>query len=540
MKNIIFTSRGSEGLEIERIDGDSLEWSICESGMFFLDGNSVAPANWCYNPDDGKVYGYLNLAGVSETTRGIYEGIISDDRLNLTWNETALFENISVDNGPTEDFFNGDPDEGKGIQISCNGPNIYILYSTVEGIFGTEYFLYKYVIATNTFSYIEIPFNADFSVEYSGDPNFQCKWVAMEWDGDNRLYIVMSAASMEENVLYRFDIDTETFTRLADVPMDYVSASWENKGVNGLCYFPNLLVLSTVAGYIWDYVIDTDTWTRRTPLESIGHAELFPEGGIYKLDDTKALVLRRYASAGLSSGDYIYNINDYGEILIDNTPPNPPYGGWPGGVSVPFVEGNSLTFCEVQFPTGISRGATGGPVFSTVVITAASGHEQRNAQWSNSRRKWNVAHGLRSNAQRDELIKFFLARRGMFQGFRFKDWSDFKVLSSTPEDMELITSNDFQLVKRYTSGGVTITRNIVKPVAESVRIWDGTDEVLTGWSVNLSTGVVTFEINPLYLPAASFEFDVPARFDTDEMNWSQEESTFGNWNGIPVVELLSE
>lgn len=199
-----------------------------------------------------------------------------------------------------------------------------------------------------------------------------------------------------------------------------------------------------------------------------------------------------------------------------------------------------MSFCEVQMPTGISKGAAGGPLFSTIIVSSASGSEQRIAQWSQGRRKWDVTHALRNNTQRDELIAFYIARRGMLDGFRFKDWSDFRVSAATPEDMELVTSTTFQLAKRYVSGGVTILRLITKPVADTVRVWNGTDEVLTGFTYDTSTGIVTFDDAPDYLPSASFEFDVPARFDTDSMNWSQDETTFGSWQSVPIVEIINE
>lgn len=199
-----------------------------------------------------------------------------------------------------------------------------------------------------------------------------------------------------------------------------------------------------------------------------------------------------------------------------------------------------MSFCEIQMPTGISRGATGGPVFSSVVVSSASGNEQRIAQWSQGRRKWDVSHALRNNTQRDELIDFFTARRGMFEGFRFKDWSDFRILPANSSDADMITTTTFQLVKRYISGGVTILRKITKPVDGTLRIWDGSTEITTGWIINNSTGVITFDDAPDYLPSASFEFDVPARFNTDEMNWSQEETTFGSWNSVPIIEIVNE
>ena len=43
-----------------------------------------------------------------------------------------------------------------------------------------------------------------------------------------------------------------------------------------------------------------------------------------------------------------------------------------------------------------------------------------------ARGRWDVASGLKKQAQIDELIAFFRARRGKAYGFRFKDWTDYK------------------------------------------------------------------------------------------------------------------
>jgi uncharacterized protein (TIGR02217 family) len=40
--------------------------------------------------------------------------------------------------------------------------------------------------------------------------------------------------------------------------------------------------------------------------------------------------------------------------------------------------------------------------------------------------RWDVASGLKKQAQIDELIAFIRARRGKAYGFRFKDWTDYK------------------------------------------------------------------------------------------------------------------
>jgi uncharacterized protein (TIGR02217 family) len=69
-------------------------------------------------------------------------------------------------------------------------------------------------------------------------------------------------------------------------------------------------------------------------------------------------------------------------------------------------------FHEVRFPDNIAYGATGGPEFATTVVATGAGHEKRNINWAQARGRWDVASGLEKQAQIDELIAFFRARRG--------------------------------------------------------------------------------------------------------------------------------
>lgn len=195
-------------------------------------------------------------------------------------------------------------------------------------------------------------------------------------------------------------------------------------------------------------------------------------------------------------------------------------------------------FAEVQFPTDISYGATGGPMFLTDVVTTISGHEQRNSKWSQSRAKYNVASGVKTETQWQALIAFFRARRGKAVGFRFKDWSDYKV-ESVQIGVGDDSTTEFQLVKIYSSGPVAVSRDITKPVAGSVDIY--VDSILqsSGVSVDTTTGVVTFSTPPTTdeVITADFEFDVPVRFDTDEMAVSMDSFDAGNWSSIPLIEV---
>ena len=82
-----------------------------------------------------------------------------------------------------------------------------------------------------------------------------------------------------------------------------------------------------------------------------------------------------------------------------------------------------MAFHEVRFPDNISRGARGGPERRTQIVELASGDEERNASWANSRRRYDVAYGIRRADDLATVVAFFEARNGRLHGFRFKDWT---------------------------------------------------------------------------------------------------------------------
>ncbi|CTQ34413.1 hypothetical protein JAN5088_03209 [Jannaschia rubra] len=101
------------------------------------------------------------------------------------------------------------------------------------------------------------------------------------------------------------------------------------------------------------------------------------------------------------------------------------------------------------------------------------------------------------------------------------------------------TMTAFHLVKRYTSGAQSWTRTIAKPVTGSVRIAVGGVEQPSGWSVDTTTGLVNFDTAPGSGVAitASFEFDVPVRFDSDALDVTLDLERLGSITSIPLLEL---
>ena len=191
-----------------------------------------------------------------------------------------------------------------------------------------------------------------------------------------------------------------------------------------------------------------------------------------------------------------------------------------------------MSFVEVQFPSDISYGATGGPMFLTDVVATVSGHEQRNSKWSQARARYNVASGVKTETQWQALIAFFRARRGKAVGFRFKDWGDFKAVN---QPLLSLGGTQYQLVKQYVSGAVVSERIITKPVAGTVKLYRNSLLQASGWSIDATTGIITTSLTGTL--TVDFDFDVPVRFDTDELALSLDSFNAGSWNNIPLIEV---
>jgi uncharacterized protein (TIGR02217 family) len=210
-----------------------------------------------------------------------------------------------------------------------------------------------------------------------------------------------------------------------------------------------------------------------------------------------------------------------------------------------------LSFHEVQFPTDISKGSSGGPERRTDIVTLRSGFEERNTIWANSRRRYDASFGLRSLDDLYQVIQFFEARSGKLHSFRWKDWMDYRsgspVFTATSTDQLIGVGTGalatFQLVKRYTSGGINWDRIIKKPVAGTVLIQVAgvLKTIGTHYTVDDTTGIITFQAGSIPTPGqnvkAGFWFDVPVRFDTDFLNLSIEAFEAGSVPSIDILEV---
>jgi uncharacterized protein (TIGR02217 family) len=202
-------------------------------------------------------------------------------------------------------------------------------------------------------------------------------------------------------------------------------------------------------------------------------------------------------------------------------------------------------FDDVRFPIALGRAASVEPAFSTSVVTAAGGAEQRNSDWSDARLRFDAGPGVRGQAELETLIAFFRARRGAAVAFRFEDPFDHSSNGMTGEpeagDQPLGvgdgTQTEFALVKTY---GAQV-RRITRPVAGTVRVSVAGEERTSGWTLG-PLGTLRFDAPPAAGAEvrAGFRFDVPVRFADDRLSLSRTTFAAGEAPSVPLIEVRED
>lgn len=210
-----------------------------------------------------------------------------------------------------------------------------------------------------------------------------------------------------------------------------------------------------------------------------------------------------------------------------------------------------MAFHEIRFPDDISFNSRGGPGFNTIVTALDSGYEQLSSRWESPRWRYNARYGVKRLDQLMFVIEFYIARTGIANGFRYKDFLDFTTADdhrSSPnfDDIQIGVGDGsrktFQLKKEYISGPITFSRVLNKPVSGTVSVaLDGIPQG-GGWSVDTTTGIITFTTAPsnTISVTAGCEFDVPVRF-SDEIDEALQASIDSFDSGavpdIPLIEF---
>lgn len=208
------------------------------------------------------------------------------------------------------------------------------------------------------------------------------------------------------------------------------------------------------------------------------------------------------------------------------------------------------SFHNVRLSRRVLVNARGGPSFKTSIVETASGDEFRNVEWSKTRGKWEIAYTDDIDVI-NEIVAFFYARQGRAYGFRFRDWADYRV------DCDFAAGDGtlkvFQAAKVYISGDYSFNRpltRLVSPVKVYQSPKTGVDGlgnptygpravVASGVTVDVDKGTVTFDTAPADgdLIGVACEFDVPVRFDVDELPTTMISQTLVSLDSVPIIEI---
>ena len=211
-----------------------------------------------------------------------------------------------------------------------------------------------------------------------------------------------------------------------------------------------------------------------------------------------------------------------------------------------------MAFHDVQLPTQIEKGASGGPMFKTTILALANGHERRNIDWEKTRASYDVGYGIQEKEDFDDIIAFFYARQGRAHSFRFKDWTDFELASQQIGTTDTSTAT-FQIYKDYTSGATTFARTLYKPLASgwtvlvnavSQTVVYDTAPAIGEVSIATLTGILTLGATHAattgHAVVVTGEFDIPVRFNTDSLQLNAETWNAAAIPAIPLVEVRGE
>lgn len=203
------------------------------------------------------------------------------------------------------------------------------------------------------------------------------------------------------------------------------------------------------------------------------------------------------------------------------------------------------SFDDALYPFALGRSTAVAPEFSTSISVTASGHERRNALWSDARMHFDVGPGIRSEAELAELIAFFRARHGAARGFRISDPFDHSSngMTGAPTAFDQLLGNgdglkaDFQLVKSYGTGPEPQVRPITRPRGDSLLVSVG-GATTSDWTLE-PRGVIRFTTAPPNGAEvrAGFLFDVPVRFAEDRIDIAGVNFAAGEAPSIPLIEL---
>lgn len=203
-----------------------------------------------------------------------------------------------------------------------------------------------------------------------------------------------------------------------------------------------------------------------------------------------------------------------------------------------------MTFHNVRLPDNVEKGAIGGALFNTSKIPLVSGRNRKNINWSQRLGDWDISYGILELADLEIVNDFFHAREGSAHTFRFKVWGDFTI-SRQAIGLTDTSNTDFQIFKRYSSGGVDYDNTITKIVTGTELVWVDDVAITEGagtsqYTLDDTTGLIvlgaTLAGQSGTVVEVECEFDRHVSFTDDKLDISMELFDAGELPGISIEE----
>lgn len=205
-----------------------------------------------------------------------------------------------------------------------------------------------------------------------------------------------------------------------------------------------------------------------------------------------------------------------------------------------------MSFYDQRFPEKWALDAVRSIRWVNEIVAPRNQRESRNTPVSKARYVWDLSMSAKTGGERMEFDAWFLAMHGQEHTFAHKDPADY-LLERQTIGAGTGAKLDFQLVKTYSVGLASYARDILRPVTATVRVWVNGIELVSGWLVSRTTGIITFNSAPAdgAVVEASCTFDVPVRFNQAALDWQiagKNPSRGYLWvcPGLSLIEVIGE
>ena len=166
-------------------------------------------------------------------------------------------------------------------------------------------------------------------------------------------------------------------------------------------------------------------------------------------------------------------------------------------------------FLEERLPVGVRMGASFADDYNVEITTTASDSEYARLVHPFPKRYWNIKYTEVTGDLWSRTLSLYHRVYGKYAGFRVRALDDYSTNAltgaptATDETLEVLSAGiSYRLLVTYGKGGTPLSiglpsRTIFKPVSGTTRVAiDALEQaVTTMWSVDTTTGVVTFAAN---------------------------------------------